>query len=95
MVGKKCLVHNCNRAGRKVGSLGDIDLIYCTKHEDIGVRVLNFLINSKFRWKFTRYMDERREDLFKRNEPSLCKSCNKKLFKYVNKMIKKVNEIEK
>ena len=92
---KKCIIPNCDKYGRMIGQLGNIELVYCMKHEDYGIRALNFLINSKFRYKFVKFLDEVRQDLFIKNEPELCTDCNKKISKYVSKMIVKVEELEK
>lgn len=88
----KCSVVGCEKKGRRIGRLGDIELIYCSHHEDYGVRVLNFLINSKFRYKFTRFLDETRTDLFAKNEPAFCDKCNKEIAKYVDEKIKELDK---
>lgn len=92
---KKCLVPNCNKYGRVIGRLANKELVYCHMHEDMGVRTLNFLINSKFRYKFTKYLEERRQDLFMNGTVEFCDECNKKIEKYVTSKIQEIDKLEK
>ena len=92
---QKCLVVNCYRIGRKLGTFVGKDLIYCHKHEDYANRVINFLINSRFRYKLTKFLGECRQDILMKNQPKLCINCNKLILEYVEKKIKEIGEIEK
>jgi len=95
MIEKKCIINGCDKSGRCIGKLGHIDLIYCHKHEDFGIRALNFLINSKFRYKLTKFLDDKRQDLLQKGLPTLCEECNKKFVEYTNLKVKEIEELEK
>lgn len=88
------MITGCEKKGRTIGVLGDILLNYCAHHEDYGVRALNFLINSKFRYKLTNFLDERRKDMLKEGIPKMCSACNKNAEKYVRSKIKELEELE-
>ena len=90
----KCLIIGCEDMGRKVGKLGNIVLSYCPKHRDYGTRILNFLIDSRFRGRFIDFLDETKRDLFVKNEPSLCEICNQKIADYVISKTEELNKLE-
>jgi len=92
---KKCIIVGCGKAGRVIGRLGDIELVYCAKHEDMGNRALNFLLNSMYRHRLTKFIEEKRTDIFSKGVPELCEKCNEKIKEYVNKSISEIDEINK
>lgn len=90
---KECLV--CGSGGRTIGYMGDIQLNYCGHHRKYGERVLNFLIRAVFGEKLKNFLKESKDDLFMSNMPRLSDESYEQLANYVNKMIHKLDEVEK
>lgn len=91
----ECLIAGCHEKGRIIGTLGDIKLTYCPRHRKKGERILNFLINSLMRYKLTKFLQDSKEDLFKKNKPELCPVCYNNIKNYINEKIKELDELEK
>ena len=89
-----CMFNGCDMKGRKIGQLGEIPLCYCARHRNYGVEVLDFLIDSLFRHKLTKFLDSTKNDLFMENKPELCNDCYKKIADYVKLKVNEIGEIK-
>lgn len=90
----KCSIVNCEHKGRKIAQLGTIPLSYCPKHRDYGVRILNFLVDSKFRNKFLVFLNEFRNEMFMLGSPEFCEQCNNKLHDYITTKSEELIKLE-
>lgn len=91
---KECLIVNCDKGGRLIGRLGEIELTYCGHHRKYGERILNFLIRAAFGDRMKDFLSETKDDLFMKNMPELSEHSYQVLSEYVNDMIHKLDEVE-
>lgn len=89
-----CLIVGCKEKGRIIGRLGKSLLTYCPKHRKKGERILNYLVNSLMRYRLTKFLQDSKDQLFKKNEPRLSDESYAKLKTFVNNMIIKLEEME-
>ena len=92
---KPCQAIGCPKGGRTIGKLGDIELNYCGHHRKSGERVLNYLINSVFRYKLTDFLKETKSELFMDNIPEFCPHCYDVVGSYVHLKISQLDDIQK
>ncbi|MDP2692232.1 MAG: hypothetical protein Q8O88_01170 [bacterium] len=91
----KCNIRSCEERGRILGRLGkNIVMAYCPTHRKKGERVLGFLVNSLMRYRLTNLLQDAKQQIFMKNEPKLCDSCQTNIAGFVNNMISKLDKME-
>lgn len=89
------MIVGCDKGGRILAKLGDLELTYCGEHRKKGERVINFLIASVYGEKLQAMLRESREDLFMQNYPQLSQESYTVIGSYVQTNIHKLSELEK
>lgn len=88
---KKCDINGCEKYGRSLATMGDIEIAYCPYHrKKYGERIINALINSLFNYKLSNFLLSVKTDIFM-DDVFLCDECKVKLKKYI---ISKTEEME-
>jgi len=90
----ECSISECGERGRLLANLGSIQITYCPKHRSYGERVINFLIDSTYRFKLTNFLQENKKELFMDNIPKLSDESYDTLGSYARTMVEKLEELE-
>lgn len=90
-----CSVSGCEDKGRVIAWLSDIPITYCPKHRSYGNRVINFFLNSMYRDKLTKFLQDKRNDVFsKNNKLNLSEGSTDTLGSYVKETAGSLIELE-
>ena len=90
-----CSIVGCKDHGRIVARLGSIEICYCAHHrKKYGERVINALINAKFNFRLSRFMNDARKDLFMNYNSHLSEESKKAEAKYIKSKIEELKALE-
>ena len=90
-----CAVTQCNERGRVLARLGGDVIAYCPRCRKYGERVIDFMIDSVFRNKLSKFMSETKEDIFEKDVLELDEKTNKLFKDYLKKKSYELWELDK
>jgi len=91
-----CCFHGCNKKGRVLARLNNIEIAYCAYHrKKYGERVLNALVNARFNGKLSKFLSDVKSHMFMNTHSHLCEDCQKKELEYIQSKIQELADLEK
>lgn len=91
-----CCFHGCNKKGRVLARLNNVEIAYCAYHrKKYGERVLNALVNARFNNKLSRFLSDVKTHMFMNTHSHLCETCAAKELEYIQSKVNDLAALEK
>jgi len=91
----QCCFHGCDRKGRVLARLNNVEIAYCALHrKKYGERVLNALVNARFNNKLSKFLSDVKQHMFMNTQSHLCETCRVKELEYIQSKISELAALE-
>lgn len=92
---KKCIIAGCNSKAKTLCYLGGIELNYCAKHFPLGLRVVDFFIDTILESKVSKIVEPIRTEVFADGDVYLCPDCQTRLGSQLQEAVVELDEVNR